>query len=326
MKTIPLTTDGRFLGPAFPLPLDRPFTLDQARAEGVRSPDLTRLCALGLLRRPVRRVYLAAQAGDSPLLRSQALALVLPPDSYIVDRHAGYLHGADMVLAPNEHLHLSPVSVARLSDRGRVKGDLAAGGERALAPYDVTEVMGLPVTTRLRTALDLGRVRNPDRAIAGMDAMVRLGGLSPAEILASVPRFAGQRWVRTLREIAPLADGRAESPPESVLRLRCLQAGIEGLVPQLEVHDDGRFLARLDLGDEVLRFAAEYDGVAFHSSERQVANDLDRRADLESTQDWTIVVVRNENLVGPHQDAELLLRAGVREARRRAGRRIHFTR
>ena len=127
-----------------------------------------------------------------------------------------------MVLAPNEHLHLSPVSVARLSGHGRVKGDLAAGGERALAPYDVTEVMGLPVTTRLRTALDLGRVRNPDRAIAGMDAMVRLGGFSHEELMGSVPRFAGHRWVRTLREIAPLADGRAESPPESVLRLRCL--------------------------------------------------------------------------------------------------------
>ncbi|WP_299057746.1 type IV toxin-antitoxin system AbiEi family antitoxin domain-containing protein [uncultured Nocardioides sp.] len=324
MPTHPSWTETSLLGSDFPLPLDQPFTLAQSRAEGVRPPVLRRLCESGLLRRPVRGVYLATQAGDSPLLRAQSLGLVMPPDAVVCDRHAGYLHGTDMTLAPNEHLHLSPVSVARPSDHGRVKGALAVGGERALASYDVTEVMGLPVTTRLRTALDLGRVRNPDRAIAGMDAMLRLGGFTQDELVASTARFAGARWVTTLREIAPLTDARAESPPESVLRLRCLQAGIEGMVPQVEVYDDGRLLARLDLADEELRFAAEYDGVAFHSSSQQVSDDRTRRSALEEKQDWTIVVVVNHHLVGPHQDAELLLRQGVREARRRAGRRVHL--
>ena len=137
------------------LPLDVPFTAAVARAAGV-PPHLLRLwCRLGLLRQPIRRVYVAAQVPDSLMLRAQCLSLVAPDDAVICDRHAGWLLGAEMVLAPNEHLDVMPVAMFLPTGR-RLRNALSDSGERRLRPEDITEVMGIPVTTMLRTAWDLG--------------------------------------------------------------------------------------------------------------------------------------------------------------------------
>jgi hypothetical protein len=66
------------LDATFPLPLDRPFTTSDARREGVPRHVLTLLVAHGLLRRPLKSVDLATQAGDSVGLRSHCLSLVVP--------------------------------------------------------------------------------------------------------------------------------------------------------------------------------------------------------------------------------------------------------
>jgi hypothetical protein len=121
--------------------------------------------------------------------------------------------------------------------------------------------------------------------------------------------------------MAPLADGRAESPPESILRLRWIQAQLPAPVPQFEVWLGGEFLARLDLANEGLRFAAEYDGAEWHSSPEQQANDRVRRGQVEDRAGWLVSVFVKENLFGPQQNADRLLHEGIVEARRRLGRR-----
>src|SRR3954447_8547033 len=97
------------------------------------------------------------------------------------------------------------------------------------------EINGMRVTTPLRTAWDLGRVRWTDEAISGLDAMFRLGAFSREEVLAGIEGFRRMRWVTTLQAIAPVGDGRSESPGESVLRLRCLECGLV-MTLQLEVY------------------------------------------------------------------------------------------
>ena len=172
------------------------------------------------------------------MLRAQCLSLATPQDAVITDRHAAWLLGAEMVLAPNEHLEVLPVSMYLPTGR-RLRNGLSLSGERQLRPEDITEVIGLPVTTKLRTAWDLGRVRSGERAISGLDQMLRLPGFPAEEFLAGVERFKRERWVTTLRALAPLADGRAESPPESILRLYWIDAGLPWPLPQLEVWVDG---------------------------------------------------------------------------------------
>lgn len=302
------------------LPATHPFTYRTAAHEaGLDSHDLTSLVSRGVLRRPVKGVYVAADVPDSIELRCACLRLVVPPDAVICDRHAGWLHGAQMVLAPNEDIDLEPIRVFLPAGRGRLRNELADSGERTFARDDVVEVNGVRVTTPLRTALDLGCNRYPERALAAVDQMLRLGVFTKEELLAGTQRFRGMRWVTILRPVAAYADGRAESPPESVLRLRWIEAHLPRPDPQHEVWVDGEFLARLDLAAPELRFAAEYDGVEWHSSFEQVEHDRLRRTAVEDA-GWIVQAFRKENVFGQHANAETLLREGAQKARERLRR------
>jgi len=311
-----------FLPASFPLPLDSPFTTATARQEaGLRPTDLTWLVRQGFLRRLIHGVYVANPVPDSLELRCAALRLVVPADAVVCDRHAGWLHGAHMVLAPNEHLQVAPVCVYLPSPGRRLRNHLADSGERTFARGDVIELMGLRVTSPLLTTWDLGRHRHVERSLAAMDQMLRLELFSKEELVAGVPRFRGMRWVRTLRVMVDYVDGRAESPPESILRLRWIQAHLPAPVPQLEVYDaGGSFLARLDLGNDELCFAAEYDGAEWHSSPEQLEHDRERRALVEAETPFIVKALRKQNLFGPRADAEAILRRGIAEARRRGSR------
>jgi hypothetical protein len=309
-----------FLDGTFPLPLDTPFTYSQARAEGLSRAVLAEPCRLALLRRPIKSVYAATQLGDSVETRARALRLVVPEDCVICDRHAGWLHGAEMVLAPNEHLALRPISVFRPSGMGRLRNGLADSGERNLMPSDIVELHGLRVTSTLRTTSDLGRQRNRDASLSGLDAMLRLG-VNKYHVVGGVERFRGARWVTVLRELAPLADGRAESPGESVLRLRWIDTGLPAPRPQVPVDlPDGRRVF-LDCGHEMVRVAGEYQGVEWHSSPEQVEHD-DGRAGAVETEGWVVQPVWAANLWGRQQDIDRLLFNAFVEARRRFGTRI----
>ncbi|MFW6774851.1 hypothetical protein ACOACO_11235 [Nocardioides sp. CPCC 205120] len=304
----------------FPLPLDAPFGLDAVRAEGFPVRWLGRLVRSGHLRRVVRGVYVAAQVPDSTRLRIDSLALVVPDDAVVCDRHAGWLHGAGMVLAPNEHLELQPIRVFRPSGRERLRNGLADSGERAFAPGDLVDLGGLRVTTPLRTTWDLGRVRSREHALGGLDAMLRLGVFTQDELLDGVDRFRKQRWVRTLRELAPLADGRSESPGESVTRLRWLDLGIGTPEPQLELRRGGLLVARLDLAERSVRFAVEYDGAEWHTSPGQRAHDRARREMVVEEFGYLVEAVRAGNVFGAQRDVEGIIFRGMEEARRRLGR------
>lgn len=206
--------------------------------------------------------------------------------------------------------------------RGRLRNGLADSGERSFRPGDVVEINGLRVTSPIRTAWDLGRNRWTDRSLAALDQMLRLEVFSKEELVRGIARFRRMRWVTVLRVMAPLADGRAESPPESVLRLRWLDCLVFAPTPQVEVWDAGEFLARLDLANEEWRFGAEYDGIEWHGSPEQQAHDRERRELCEQRADWLIKPFTKENLFGPRQDAERLLVAGAAEARSKYGIRL----
>ena len=309
-----IALDGRF-----PLPLDRPFTHGTAREAGLQNRDLGVLVTEGFLSRLVAGVYVADQVPDSLALRAQALRLVVPPDAVVTDRTAGWLHGAPMVLAPGDHLVIPQVSMFVNRKGARLRNELASSGERTLKSEDVTEVLGVRVTSALRTACDLGRLLNRDRAFAALDAMLSLGVFDADELCDAVKRFRGMRGVRQLRGFAPLADGRAQSAAESILRLRWLDLlTLPRPEPQIEVVRPGQPSYWLDLGVRDLRYAAEYDGEEWHQrTPEQSARDARRRSWMREERGWIIDVVTKDNLFGRTRDIEGILLKGVREARRR---------
>lgn len=307
------------LGDRFPLPLDRPFTGRAARAVGISPYDLGRLCRHGYLRRMLRGVYVAAHAPDCIELRAQALRLVVPPDAVVTDRSAGWLHGAEMILAPGDHLAVPPVSVFVNRRGARLRNGLTDSGQRFLRPEDVMPVFGVQVTTPLRTSCDLGRLLHRDRAFAALDTMLALCVFDRDELWAETDRFRRMRGVVQLRAFVPLADHRSQSPAESITRLRWLDSGI---VPcpelQIEVARPHKTSYWVDLGVKALRYGLEYDGEEWHRrTPQQRERDRQRRMWMREEEGWIIDPVVKENVFGQHQDVESIIAHGVREARRR---------
>lgn len=289
-----------------PVPLNRPFTTAMAIAAGVSRRQLDLWVSNGALARPLKGVYHAAFLADSLGLRLEVLRLVVPESCVVTDRTAGWLWGANMILAPNDHL-VVPRAQVFCPPGLRLRNGLVNSGERRLQPHDIAVLGELQITTPLRTACDLGRLLHRDQAFAAMDALARLRCFSVDELVEATRRFAGYRGVIQLRALAPFIDPDAQSPGESILRLRWLDAGLPRPRCQVPVPAPGGGRYFVDIGLEEQRFGAEYDGEDFHTDEDAV-NDAERREWMRRTESWTIVVARKANIHGPHQDIEHQLR------------------
>jgi hypothetical protein len=294
------------------LPHERPFMTREAKALGLDSRALRRLVAAELLVHPVRGLYYSSSLVDSLDLRVAALRLVVPEDCVVTDETAAWLWGAKGALAPNSHLTVPKVCVFAPPGR-RLRNELTASGERMLADRDVLALGSLLVTTPLRTACDMGRLLSRDWALAAMDALGSLGQFSVAQLCVELDRFKGYRGIIQARALAPLVDPKAQSPGESVLRLRWLDAVLPRPTCQIEIPAPNGSYYLLDMGLKDRRFAAEYDGEEFHT-EGEREHDKERRDWARRRLGWTIVVARRHNVFGHRRDIEGRLLAGYDEA------------
>jgi hypothetical protein len=294
------------------LPRGRPFTTTEAPERGVRPDGLRTLVARGLLRHPIRGVYVPAYVVDDLPLRVRMLRMIVPADCVVTDRTAAWLWGVPGALAPGDHLVTPAVSVFAPPGR-RLRNGLVDSGERRLAPGDVLEIDGLLVTTPLRTACDLARLLSRDQSLAAMDALSALGAFSVGELNAELGRFKGYRGIIQARALAPLVDPMSGSHSESVMRLRWIDAGLPRPECQIEIPapEGGSFF--LDMGLREHKFAGEYDGEEFHSDQDR-EHDEGRREWARLDQGWTVVVARKHNVYGRRQDIHLILRRELKAA------------
>jgi very-short-patch-repair endonuclease len=277
--------------------LGEPFTTAEARAVGLSRKVLRRMVDRGALREPLRGVFVDSARTDSVLLRVRSAARVIPPGSVICDRTALWIHGAAIV-GPDGRHQAPPIDVFRLAGGTRVRRPQCQGGTRTLDRDDVMELDGVLVTTPLRTALDLGRLAGRDDAFAALDALMRAGRFTVADLSDQLPRFRGARGVRQLRQLVPWADPNAESPAESLTRLRLYDDGLPAPAVQYEVRNVlGAVIYRLDLAYPELKLAVEYDGQEHHTSSDDRAHDRLRRDYLRRL-GWTIVVLTTEDVYG----------------------------
>jgi hypothetical protein len=305
-----------------PIPVDRPFHRREAAAEGVPDRQLAAWCRDGLLLHPVRGVYHAAQLPAGIDLRLACLRLVVPEDAVVTDRTAGWLYGATMVLAPNDHLAVPQLSLFRPPGY-RLRNGLVISGERSFLDDEVVELGGVRVTSALRTTCDLGRLRHRERAFCAMEAMAGTGLVDLDELaqLAASTRFRGYRWVTNLRDLAPRVEGRTQSAPEAIILLRWTDCpDLPRPRPQVRVPAPrGRFYY-VDVGVEALRYGAEYDGAAWHGPERR-QRDADRRGYMTQEHQWSFDIFVQVDLFGRGANVERRLHEGVRLQRRVLGER-----
>lgn len=273
-----------------------PFTWTEARRLGCSRHRLDTAIRNRVIRKVLTGVFARADRPDSNELRAAAAMRVISPHAVVCDRTAAWLHGVD-VLDYRELDVLPPVETFVLRGRRRTNRPECAGGSRDLVPSDIGEVGGVPVTTPLRTALDLGCKLPRREALAALDAFMRVHGITHADMRRLLARYYRRRGVVQLRQLIPLADPRAESPGESWTRLAIIDAGLPPPVLQHWVHIDGRPTFRLDLAFPRARVAVEYDGREFHEGPAARSADNERREWLRR-HGWTVIVVDRDSLTG----------------------------
>lgn len=312
MPRLPRWSAPALLGDDAPIPIDSPFTTAKAVEVGVSKRLLADLVNRGVVRRVLHGVYVAAQVPDSLRLRVAALKLVVPAHAVVVDRTACWLHGVDAL--PRSAIYDLPDLEIFSQSQSRTRRSGIASGIRDLQPRDTEELEGLLVTTQLRTACDVGRQLWRYDAIGALDGLLRVG-VDRGELLAEIDRFKGYRGVRQIRELAPLADPRSESPPEAALRLHWIEADLPTPEPQIWVHDDdGTPRYRIDIGHREVRYGAEYFGEEFHDEDLREA-DESRLNWLEKQRGWTMDVFDKNAVYGRRPDPFVTLRQGFAKAR-----------
>lgn len=139
---------------------------------------------------------------------------------------------------------------------------------------------GLVVLSPLRTLVHCASLLTHEALVCALDDALRRELVTGDDLSAAVRASAGEPGAPGWRRAVAAADGRAESPAETLARLLLLPV-LPGLEPQVQLANDlGRVLARFDLGDPTARFAVEADGKRGHAGGAMAAKD--RRRDRTS--------------------------------------------
>jgi very-short-patch-repair endonuclease len=251
------------------------------RAEALRllggRVALDRALADGSWRRVLRGTYAPAEALDDLALRSRAAQRLLPEHAVVADRCLLWLLDID-VLPPG------PPVLEVVLPRGSVVPRRAGVRARTavLPPEDrmLLDPLEVPCLRPVRAAADLLRRLPRVEAVVVADAVQHAGPADADDLARELTAHAGLRGVRRAAQALELSDRRAESPPETRVRLALVEAGLAP-VPQHVVRDQrGREVARVDLAFPAHRVAIEYDGRAVHERQDVFIRDRQRQNDL----------------------------------------------
>jgi hypothetical protein len=196
---------------------------------------------------------------------------------------AGPEDPVEVILPPGVRWHPSPGVVVRTAT---TTGSVVTDGR-------------LRWTDRTRTALDLIRRGPLDEAVVLLDRLVQTRAAFLDDVRAAAIELPRCRGSLQARRVATLADGLAESPPETRLRLLIGRSALPPPVAQFEIRAEGRFVARVDFAYPEHRLAIEYDGV-WHAQREQFTKDRARLNRLLAA-GWRVVFVTAADLRRPDE-------------------------
>ncbi|MFI7586881.1 type IV toxin-antitoxin system AbiEi family antitoxin [Spongisporangium articulatum] len=287
-----------------------PFTRAQAEAHGLPAHWLGTLVRRGLVSQVLFGVYVVGAHPETVEDKAACLALALPSGAAASRRTAAWLWGVD-ARAPGEHTRSLALECTVPVGREPVRRPGLRCYVAPLDDEDLTDIGRVPVTTPLRTAVDLLRWLPPHMGLGAADALAHAGLLVPAHLGDEIERFRGSRGVAQARRLATLVDPRTESIGESWTKLRIADAGFPPPEPQIKLYDShGREIYRLDMGYRHIRQAYEYDGEEFHTERPDRTRDAKRREHIYRDWKWQIAPVGKALILGP----SLAFERGVGEA------------
>lgn len=162
-------------------------------------------------------VYLANGAPRTVFTNASAAWLWSGRKGIISGRAAAALYGVGWID--------DDVPIELITKRSRHPPDVVICDGR-IGEDEVSEVANLRVTTPARTALDLARRLPRDVAVAHLDALASITGVTIPEVSALADRYPRTPGIRQAWESTELMDAGARSPAETGLRLMLLDAGM----------------------------------------------------------------------------------------------------
>ena len=238
------------------------FTRGQALASGYTAREFDRLAIEGRLWNRVRYgVYTTVELWTGlderarRVLRDRAGLLVCADDAVLSHSSAPRYLGMPVHDVRDDLAHLTRRSGSQTSrTQARVKHHVAS-----LDSDHVVTLDGCACTTPERTVLDLAREYGFHTALVAADAALQAGASKQAlSDLAAVLSTEPHRPAMTT--VAALADGRAQTPIETLGRCLLLDMGIDDLVLQHVVAFPEGGHAEVDLYSPSLRHVFECDG------------------------------------------------------------------
>jgi hypothetical protein len=142
-------------------------------------------------------------------------------------------------------------------------------------------VEGRLATAPAWTVIEVARVLRRPRALATLDAGLHVGACTTGELRAAIREQKGRRGVVKVRELIECADGRAESPMESEVRLVFLDARLP--IPELQYSIVDRYgrVWRADFAWPEASLVAEYDSFEWHAGRDRMLRDKLKMARLQ---------------------------------------------
>src|SRR5690606_38481539 len=260
-------------------------------------------------RRLFQDVYAPAHLPVTHELRCRGAALIVPKQAVLTGRSAATVLGVELA-KPYDPVEFVVPEQYRF---GPIQGIHVR--RTAIRTTESRPWNGIRIARPWRAALDLilrlsprtySWVRRLRIAVPDVDAFIRAGLVTPQRLRCAL-RGRRNRGIRLARAALSMIDPRAESLPESELRVVLKSGGFEP-IPQYPIMKNGREIARLDLVLPETKTAIEYDG-KWHRKRKQVRLDKARRKKLMG-EGWYFVIVTAEKLAG---DYTKILRE-VREA------------
>jgi very-short-patch-repair endonuclease len=273
-----------------------------AREAGISDKQLRRRDVVRLS----RDTYLPRSLARDLPARVAAVLLTAPPGAAVSHVTAAALWGIEIPLQPADgpvHITVSTGSSVRARDDRSIH-------RSPLSEAEVTRSRGIPMTTPARTWRDLAMVLSPPALLAVTDQLLGLG-CTVLDLQTQVARRPSGRGAARARAVLPVADPRAESPMESVLRWLLHAAGLPRPVLQHEVRNQGgRILGRADLAWPNRKVLVEFDGDV-HRERDVFVNDLRRQNQLVA-EGWIVLRFTSADVLGRPDEVIAEIRRALR--------------
>ncbi|AND15689.1 endonuclease domain-containing protein [Rathayibacter tritici] len=243
--------------------------------------------------------------------RCAALLLRLGEHAFVCGPTAALLWGAPLDLRWEKRTTID-VAVEAPARAPHAAG--LAGRSLRLGPGDVLAGRRGRLTRPERTWCDLGTMLPLADLVAVGDFFLHARLVDALGLAAAVDHYPSRRGLRALRRALPLLDGRAESRPESLVRVALVLAGIAGVEANVEIRDRaGVFLARVDLCIAWARIVIEYHGDYHRVEKGRWRRDRARMGRLRAA-GWHVIELTADDL--PDLPAVVaLVRAALRGRR-----------